>query len=47
MFGAKPSAELKDQFRASVLGAFCNLFPTQRNGKVLFPFRRIFLIAVR
>jgi len=42
-----PSAELKDQFKASVLEAFCNLFPTQRSGKVLFPFRRIFLIAVR
>jgi trans-aconitate 2-methyltransferase len=41
-----PSDELKDQFKASVLEAFCNLVPTQRNGKVLFPFRRIFLIAV-
>jgi len=31
----------------ALLEAFCNLFPTQRNGKVLFAFRRIFLIAVR
>jgi trans-aconitate 2-methyltransferase len=42
-----PSAELKDQFKTSVLEVFCNLFAIQRNGKVLFPFRRIFLIAVR
>ena len=42
-----PSAELKDQFKASVLEAFRNLFPTQQNGKVLFSFRRIFVIAAR
>ena len=42
-----PSSELKDQFKAAVLGAVRNLFPAQRGGKVLFPFRRIFLIAVR
>jgi len=42
-----PSAELKDQFKASVLEAIRNLFPTQNSGRVLFPFRRIFLIAVR
>ena len=42
-----PSAELREQFKASVLEAVRNLFPAQRNGKVLFPFRRIFLIAVR
>jgi trans-aconitate 2-methyltransferase len=42
-----PSAELRDQFKASVLEAVRNLFPAQRSGKVLFPFRRIFLIAVR
>ena len=42
-----PTAELKDQFKASVLEAFRSLFPTQRNGKVLFSFRRIFVIAAR
>jgi trans-aconitate 2-methyltransferase len=42
-----PSAELKDRFKDSVLEAFRSLFPTQRNGKVLFSFRRIFVIAAR
>jgi trans-aconitate 2-methyltransferase len=41
------SVELKDQFTTSVFEAYCKLFPAQRNGKVLFPFRRIFLIAAR
>jgi trans-aconitate 2-methyltransferase len=45
--GGLPTAELKDQFQASILEAFRSLFPPQRNGKVLFSFRRIFLIAVR
>ena len=38
---------LKDVDPDNTLEAFSNLFPTQRNGKVLFSFRRIFLIAVR
>jgi trans-aconitate 2-methyltransferase len=42
-----PSAELRDRFIASVLNAYQGLFPTQANGKVLFPFRRIFVIAAR
>jgi len=42
-----PSAELRNRFTASVLDAYQGLFPTQANGKVLFPFRRIFVIAAR
>jgi trans-aconitate 2-methyltransferase len=42
-----PSIELKNRFTASVLEAYRGLFRTQANGKVLFPFRRIFVIAAR
>ncbi len=42
-----PSAELKCRFKASVLEIYKSLFPIRANGNVLFPFRRIFAIAVR
>jgi trans-aconitate 2-methyltransferase len=42
-----PSVELRNRFTESVLDTYERLFPTQSNGKVLFPFRRIFVIAAR
>jgi trans-aconitate 2-methyltransferase len=42
-----PSAELQERFKAEVLDSFRTLFPTQANGNVLFPFRRLFVIAAR
>jgi trans-aconitate 2-methyltransferase len=42
-----PSGELQEQFKAEVLNSYRSLFPAQANGKVLFPFRRLFVIAAR
>jgi trans-aconitate 2-methyltransferase len=42
-----PSDELSRAFKAAVLEAYKVLFPSQRNGKVLFQFRRLFVVAVR
>jgi trans-aconitate 2-methyltransferase len=41
------SEDLRDRFKAEVLDAYRTLFPTQSNGKVLFQFRRLFVIASR
>ena len=41
------SEDLRDRFKEEVLESYRTLFPTQPNGKVLFPFRRLFVIAVR
>jgi trans-aconitate 2-methyltransferase len=41
------SEDLRDRFKAEVLDVYRMLFPTQPNGKVLFPFRRLFVIAGR
>jgi trans-aconitate 2-methyltransferase len=42
-----PSTELRNRFTASLLDTYRAMFPTQANGKVLFPFRRLFVIAAR
>ncbi len=42
-----PSEELRDQFKADVQDIYRTLFPAQKNGKILFPFRRLFVIAGR
>jgi trans-aconitate 2-methyltransferase len=42
-----PSEELQEQFKAEVLDSYRALFPAQPNGKVLFPFRRLFVISTR
>jgi trans-aconitate 2-methyltransferase len=42
-----PSEEIRDRFKAEVLKLYQTLFPAQMNGKVLFPFRRLFVIATR
>ena len=41
-----PSEELRDQFKADVENVYRTLFPAQMNGQVLFPFRRLFVIAI-
>jgi trans-aconitate 2-methyltransferase len=41
------SEELQERFKVDVLKAYRRLFPAQPNGKVLFPFRRLFVIASR
>jgi trans-aconitate 2-methyltransferase len=41
------SEGLRDRFKAEVLESYRTLFPAQPNGKVLFPFRRLFVIAIR
>jgi trans-aconitate 2-methyltransferase len=42
-----PSAEDRDRFKADLEDAYRTLFPAQKNGQVLFPFRRLFVIASR
>jgi trans-aconitate 2-methyltransferase len=42
-----PTEELQEKFKADVLDLYRALFPAQPNGKVLFPFRRLFVIAAR
>jgi trans-aconitate 2-methyltransferase len=42
-----PSEELRDRFKADLQDAYRTLFPVQTNGRVLFPFRRLFAVAVR
>ena len=42
-----PSEELRDRFKADVQDSYRSLFPAQINGKILFPFRRLFVVAVR
>jgi trans-aconitate 2-methyltransferase len=42
-----PSEQLQEQFKTEVLDLYRALFPSQPNGKVLFPFRRLFVIAAR
>jgi trans-aconitate 2-methyltransferase len=39
------SEDLRDRFKAEVLDSYRTLFSAQTNGKVLFPFRRLFVIA--
>ena len=42
-----PSEELRDRFKADLQDSYRTLFPVQTNGRVLFPFRRLFVVAVR
>jgi trans-aconitate 2-methyltransferase len=42
-----PSEKLRDRFKADVQDSYRILFPAQMNGHVLFPFRRLFVIAAR
>jgi trans-aconitate 2-methyltransferase len=42
-----PSEELQERFKAEVLDSYRTLFLAQANGNVLFPFRRLFVIAAR
>lgn len=44
---ALPDAPARTQFLADYLSAVSDAFPSQRNGRVLFPFRRLFAIAYR
>jgi trans-aconitate 2-methyltransferase len=42
-----PTEKLQERFKTEVLASYQTLFPVQPNGKVLFPFRRLFVIAAR
>jgi len=42
-----PSEEVRDRFKADLEDVYRTLFPARKNGRVLFPFRRLFLIASR
>jgi trans-aconitate 2-methyltransferase len=42
-----PSEEVRNQFKADLEDVYRTLIPAQKNGKVLFPFRRLFVIASR
>jgi trans-aconitate 2-methyltransferase len=42
-----PSEELRDHFKANLENSFRPLFPAQSNGRILLPFRRLFVIATR
>jgi len=42
-----PSEELRSRFKAGLREIYRTLFPKQRTGKVLFPFRRLFVITAR
>jgi len=42
-----PSEELRDRFKGETQEAYRTLFPAQLNGIVLFPFRRLFVVARR
>jgi trans-aconitate 2-methyltransferase len=44
---ALPSQDLRERFLADYLAEITRAFPRQSNGKVLFPFRRLFVIACR
>jgi len=40
-----PDETSRDEFESEVLAKCANLYPVQKNGKVLYPFKRIFFIA--
>jgi trans-aconitate 2-methyltransferase len=42
---ALPDGATKEAFEEDVVNVYRERFPTQRDGKVLFPFRRLFVIA--
>jgi trans-aconitate 2-methyltransferase len=42
-----PSEDLRDRFKSNLRDAYRALFPVQKNGKVLFTFRRLFVIAFK
>jgi len=42
-----PSEEVRDRFKADLESVYRTLFPARKNGRVLFPFRRLFVIASR
>ncbi len=44
---ALPDDAAREQFQQQLLTRFRILFPTRANGDVLFPFRRLFVVAVR
>jgi trans-aconitate 2-methyltransferase len=44
---ALPTACAREQFTADYLREITQAFPRQRDGRVLFPFRRFFAIAYR
>jgi trans-aconitate 2-methyltransferase len=44
---ALPTDEMREQFLAAYRARLAPYFPTRADGKVLFPFRRLFVIAYR
>jgi trans-aconitate 2-methyltransferase len=41
-----PSEEVRAHFKADLENVYRTLFPSRKNGRVLFPFRRLFVIAI-
>jgi trans-aconitate 2-methyltransferase len=44
---ALPDAERRERFVADYTAQLAGVFPPQRDGRVLFPFRRVFIVAYR
>jgi trans-aconitate 2-methyltransferase len=44
---ALPSDADRQRFEAMVLDGYTRAYPRQRDGSVLFPFRRLFMVAYR
>jgi trans-aconitate 2-methyltransferase len=42
-----PSEEVRNRFKADLEDVYRTLLPARKNGRVLFPFRRLFVIASR
>jgi trans-aconitate 2-methyltransferase len=42
---ALPTAGEKESFEAEYTTEICKAYPAQAGGKVLFPFRRLFVVA--
>jgi trans-aconitate 2-methyltransferase len=42
-----PSEEARNRFKADLEEVYRTLIPARKNGRVLFPFRRLFVIASR
>jgi trans-aconitate 2-methyltransferase len=44
---ALPTEEQKQRFEEKVLAGYTQAYPRQKDGRILFPFRRLFMIAYR
>ncbi|MES2308177.1 MAG: methyltransferase domain-containing protein [Verrucomicrobiota bacterium] len=44
---ALPEKDLQIEFEKQVLDGYCKAYPLQKDGRVLFPFRRLFFVAYK